>query len=331
IFVDDEAGSPFFDLLETKAKAGIDVKLIVDSFGSFWLSKKRMQSLKDAGVDARFFHERARYRGWWRMMVSRSHRKILVVDETVGFIGGVIIDRRMKEWLDIHMRVEGHIVRSLLRSFARSYMVCGGDGERVRYLLAYRFRVKKYTDDATELLTDNAGGSTSRVRKRYMEALLKARERVILFSPYYFPDRKFLQAMWRARKRGIKIDLLLPLRTDIRLATYAAYSFFSLMKAFGINVRLTTQMMHGKGMIVDDDEAIVGSSNLDPTSFYDNYEAGLHIRDKGFVTRLKKTVDGWMADAVGLDDMKWEKRGWRAKVKERFVSFLYRLWHRKRI
>ena len=124
IFLDDEAGKPFFDALEQKAKSGVDVKLVVDAIGSFWLSKKRTESLRLAGVDLQFFSERSKkYRGWWKRLISRTHRKILIVDEQIGFIGGVNVSQEMKEWLDIQVRVEGKIVNSLLRSFAKSYTI----------------------------------------------------------------------------------------------------------------------------------------------------------------------------------------------------------------
>lgn len=327
IFIDDETGKNFFDLLETKAKQGVDVKLIIDSLGSFWVSRKRIHSLEAAGVDVRFFSERKhRYRGLWSKIISRTHRKVLVIDEEVGFIGGVNIQKHMEEWLDLQIRLEGKVVHSLLRAFAKMYIICGGNKHEVRHLLKYRFRVQH---DEVDFIFDEGNKEKSRAKTKYIEALFKARERVILFSPYYFPDKQLLHAMWSARKRGIKVDLLIPFRTDMRIATYAAYTWFSFMKKIGVNVRLSKKMMHGKGVIMDDDWAMVGSSNLDPTSFRDNYEANVKISNKKFVRKIKKTVSTWLEDTLSLDDIKWEKRGWFHKLKESIALRLYRMWHRK--
>lgn len=326
-FADDEIGHSFFDILEQKAREGVDVKIIIDSLGTFWFAKPRVESLKAAGVELLFFYERKKkYRGWWKRMWSRTHRKILVVDGQIGFIGGVNVKKEMENWLDMHVRVEGKIVRSLLRSFAKMYVICGGEKEKVTHLLKYHFRVR---EDGVDFVYDDPSMSSSRVREKYTEALIKARERVILFSPYYFPDREFLKALWAARRRGVRIDLLIPFRTDLRIVTYASYFLFNLMKKFGVKVHLTKQMMHGKGMIVDDDWAMVGSSNLNHTSFYDSYEANILIKDPTFVKRVKLKLEEWMKDSDDFDSIRWDKRGIWQKVKEWIAYKLYTLWHRK--
>ncbi len=325
IFLDDEAGNPFFDLLEKKAGEGVDVKLIVDSVGSFWLSRKRTQALKKAGVDIRFFHERKnRYRGLWKKLITRTHRKVLVVDEKIGLIGGVNIRKKMKDWQDINIRISGKAVHSLLRSFAKLYIICGGDRKDVRHLLKYKFRVEH---DEIDFFFDDAHDKRSNIRKKYSEALLKARERVILFSPYYFPDKKFLYALWKARKRGVKVDLLVPFRTDIRIAQYVAYASFAVLQKLGVNIHLSDNMMHGKGVIVDDDYAMIGSSNLDQTSFYDNYEASVGLKNKRVVKKLKGTLLHWIKISKKLEDTDWVKRGRWQKFKERVILRLYNSWH----
>ena len=323
IFVDDDAGQRFFDTLIRKAKAGVTVRIIVDSFGSFGLPRKRIQQLKQAGVDLRFFNDRKhRYRSLLRRLFSRTHRKILVVDEEIGFIGGVNVRSSMKDWLDIHVRLTGNTVHSLLRAFAKTYIISGGPKKNVKQLLKYKFRV---AHDMIDFIYDDPNSKGSRARKKYTEALLKARERVILFSPYYFPDKKFLHALWRARKRGVKVDLLIPLRSDLRVGTYAAYAWFSLMHRLGVKVHLTDKMMHGKGVIVDDDWAMVGSSNIDIGSFFNNYEANVKISDREFVKKLKELVHGWTEGAKKIDPKNWEKRGRLHRAKEWIAKRVYNL------
>jgi cardiolipin synthase len=327
-FIDDDAGKPFFSALEEKAKAGVDVKVIVDSMGSSELSDDQVMTLRLAGVDIRFFQERRKeLYSWWKRLWTRTHRKILIIDEAVGFIGGVNIRNEMRDWLDIHVRLEGKTAHSLLRAFAKSYIICGGDQKSVRHLLKYRFRL---LHDRAEFIFDNPDEHRSTARTRYSEALLKARERVILFSPYYFPDKKFLYALWRARKRGVKVDLLLPLRSDIRLMTWVTYAWFSVMTKLGVDIHLTKEMMHGKGVIMDDEWAMIGSSNLEQTGFYDNYEANVRLKDKKIVKKIKDTLLGWIDSTEEFDIEKWKKRGWVQKIREKVAVFIYRIWHGKR-
>lgn len=325
MMADDETGNKFFDLLQTKAQAGVDVKLIVDYWGSLALSNRKFDQLKAAGVDVRRFEDRKRrHMIWWGLFSSRTHRKILIVDEKVGFIGGVNVRHFMRDWLDIHVRVEGKIVRSLLRSFAKSYIICGGEREQVKSLLKYKYRVMHSQFD---LVTDEPNTKKSWVKENYVRALNRARERVILFSPYYFPDREFLAALYDAKKRGVRLDLLIPLRTDLRIVTYAAFAWFALMRKMGVNVHITPHMMHGKGIIVDNDWAMIGSSNIDQTSFFYNHEANLTTKDRNFVSQLKSILEGWITDAKHVDQAWEEKRGWWRKTREKISLKLYRWWY----
>jgi len=325
IFIDDEVGRPFFDVLEQKAKTGVDVKIIVDSFGSFWLSRERVKSMRSAGVELFFFSERSKkIRGWWKRLFSRTHRKCLVVDEQIGFVGGVNIEKDSKDWFDIQLRVEGKVVHSLLRAFARSYIICGGNVDKVKHLLKYKFRVKS---DEAEMVADEPDLKNSNARNVYVEAFLKARERVILFSPYYFPDKKFILALWQARKRGVKVDLLIPFRTDVRLSTYASYVWFSFMSKLGVNIHFFNKMFHGKGVIVDDEWAMIGSSNIEKTSFYDNYEMNLKVKEKESVKKIKNIVLNWMNETIKFDKDRWAKRGMLVKFKIWLAKTFYRFWH----
>ena len=325
ILVDDEAGNKFFDLLMGKAKQGVDVKLVLDYWGSFSLSRKKLSELKKAGVEVKMFQLKGHpIRSFHQWMTRRTHRKILVVDESIGFVGGVNVQKHMADWWDIHIRLEGKVVHSLLRSFAKSYILSNGDKSKIKHLLKYKHR---YKETLTEMIYDEPHKNKSRARKKYTEALLKARERVILFSPYYFPDKKFLYALWKARKRGVKVDLLIPYRTDLKMAKYVMFTWFSLLKKQGVIVHLTDKMMHGKGVVVDDDWAMIGSSNIEQSGFYDNYEANIHLKDKEGVKKLKVILNKWMKGSKHLKDLGLEKRSFFHKVKERISLFLYKYWY----
>jgi cardiolipin synthase len=324
IFVDDSAGGNFLELLKKKAQEGIDVKLIFDYWGSFGISRKKVEDLKKSGINIKFFaHKKSFLRGARRWFMMRNHRKILIVDEKIGFIGGVNVDKKMEDWSDIHMMLRGKVVRSLLRSFAKAYIFSGGDKSCVKHLLKYTYRI---SNSKINFIYDRSDQKRSSARKKYVEAIHKARERVILFSPYYFPDTKLLKAMWDARKRGVKIDLLIPFRSDLIIAKYVAYAWFTLMHKKGVTIHLFKKMMHGKGMVVDDNLAIVGSSNLDYTSFYHSEEANVQISDMVMVKKLKRVLDRWILSSKKFDEKRWMKRGFWFKCKEWIATGMYKLW-----
>ncbi len=328
IIVDDEVGRPFFDELEKKSRGGVEVKLIIDALGSsFSIPKSRLTSLREAGIDVRFFSERThRYRGWWKSMISRTHRKILIIDERIGFIGGVNIDKRMENWLDMHAKIEGKAIRSLVRGFAKMYIICGGDKKNISRLLRYPLHVP---DESYEFIYDDADDDKSLVRRIYVDAFKKAKDRIILFTPYYFPDKAFLYALWQARRRGVRIDLLIPFRSDLRIATYAAYAWFSFMKIIGVKIHFASRMMHGKGILVDNDWAMIGSSNIEHTSFFDNYEANVKIKDKKAVEKVRHLLENWLLESHVFDYQRWKRRGWWQRSKEWVALKLYITWHKK--
>ena len=132
--------------------------------------------------------------------------------------------------------------------------------------------------------------------------------------------------MLEARKRGIYVDLLIPFRTDVKIATYTAYAGFSLMKKYGVRIHLIKKMMHGKGIIVDDEWAMLGSSNFNPLSFYHSQEANVQMRDKRMVAKLKRVISRWIKSATPFDSIQWEKRSWWHRLKERVALRLYKYW-----
>ncbi|HAT03262.1 MAG TPA: hypothetical protein DCS29_00585 [Candidatus Magasanikbacteria bacterium] len=324
ILVDEGTGLDFFELLKKKVTDGVDVKLILDYWGSFALSSKKVDELKKAGIDIRLFrHARNPFKGFHQWLTRRTHRKVLIVDERIGFVGGVNVFKASKNWKDIHIMFKGKVVRSLLRSFAKTYVMCGGEKADIRHLFQYTYRVEH---DSLDFVYDDTGRKYSRMRKKYIDALYKARERVVLFSPYYLPDKEILKAMWSARKRGVKIDMLIPLRADLVIAKYAAYAFFSLLHKRGIKIHLAKKMMHGKGIIVDGKWAMVGSSNMEPASLYHNQETNVHMSDKRLVKKITRILERWIHDAKPFDSIAWEKRGRWHKLKERIATKMYKFW-----
>ncbi len=324
ILVDDDAGNRFFDVLVKKAKEGVRIKIIIDYWGSFWLSNKKIQELRAVGIDIRMFHPGKNplfgFKDW---LMRRTHRKILIIDEKIGFVGGVNVHKSFEQWDDLVVKLQGKPVRSLLRSFAKFYIRCGGNKDEVRHMFKFRYRVRR---DTFDFVYDDIDRTKSKIKRRYLDAIYKARERVILFSPYYFPDRHFLAALWAARNRNVRVDLLIPFRTDVRLATYAAYAWFSLMTKRGVKVHLTKKMMHGKGVVVDDDLAFVGTSNLEHSSFDYNQEVNISMTDKKAVAEVKGVVEKWIEDADELDREVWGKRGKWARFKEKVAQKLYAYW-----
>lgn len=309
IFEDDLGGEyDFFRTLADKARSGVRVRIILDGFGSMNLSNSAIERLRNAGAEVLFFNR------WFR----RIHRKILIVDEEIGFLGGVNVGKAYKKWLDLTLRLTGrNIVRSLVRSFGRSYHDSGGTDPG---LLALRENSRTRRTGMWLLDHFPAVGKLM-LRPYYQEQIAGARKRIVLVTPYFIPHRWLLAALLSAQARGVKVELVIPEKTDSDFISFANHVFISSLYKSGIKFYMTKDMIHAKAILVDDRVGLVGSNNLDAMSFDHNAEAGVSFERKEMVRDLKNIIDIWQKDALPFKhDPKYE--GWYYKFMEKVVRFI---------
>lgn len=327
--IDDLAGKPFIDILCEKAKVGLDIKLIIDAVGSFNLSKEAILRLKDSGVKFLTFHHLKldfHVQNWWRRVWHRTHRKVLIIDEELVFIGGVNISEISSYWSDLHLKLSGKIVLPILSGFAQSYVRAGGGKKEVEYLL--RPKLLSGFDDLREKI-NFIFHSPIRTAKRspfktfYTQALDAAKEKFNLLTPYYVPDRQFLELVSRAKRRGVKVNIIMPWKTDIRLMQYMARMFYGISAKAGAAFYFLKKMNHGKAVSVDKTLGMVSSANLTPRSFYINQEAGVTFSREQMVEDLNHILDDWKDEAVSLTDLGFgNKRGWYGRFKDWWLNKL---------
>lgn len=327
MFVDDDAGKPFIDLLCAKAQAGLDVKIIVDGFGSYDLSKEAIVQMRNAGIKFLIFnHLRPGFSiyGWWRRVWHRTHRKVLIIDKDILFIGGVNVAQDSASWHDLHLRLTGKTVVPILFAFGRAYVRAGGDKRDVQDLLRPKLVAKISSfKEKIKLILHSPLGSTrkSPFKKFYKDALSTAKESFNLLTPYYVPDKIFLDLIAKAHARGVKINIITPWRTDERLMRYMASMFFSISAKAGAVFYFLRKMNHGKAVTVDGKLGMVGSANLTPRSFYINHEAGVVFSDKKMVEDLNKIFDELKKEAVPLSELGLNNKiGWHRRLKDWLVN-----------
>jgi len=280
IFVDDTPeAQDIIDILADKSRSGVKVKIILDAFGSKELSSSAETKLKSSGVEILFFNK----------LFRRLHRKIMIVDEKIGFVGGVNIHKSARLWDDLLVRVEGKIVYSLTRSFAKIYKSCGG---KWTYLTSYR---KKAILGRTRIWLIEHLPSIHRPRLKdyYVEAMFQAKREVIIVTPYFLPHRWFKKLLRETQERGVSINIFVPQKTDISLITKANYTYMRLLGQEGITFYILPTMNHAKLLLIDDSLALVGSQNIDSLSFDYNAEAGLYFDDPSMIKDLRIIVEKW--------------------------------------
>lgn len=336
---DDLAGKPFIELLCEKAKAGLDVKLIIDAIGSFNLSKEAIGRLKGSGVKFLTFNNlRPDFviQNWWRRVWHRTHRKVLIIDEELVFIGGVNVSQFASEWYDLHLKLSGKIARPILFGFAKSYIRAGGDKKDVEHLLHPKLTRSVILSEAKDLFLNDFKekvnfifhsplhtAKRSPFKKFHTQALDTAKENFNLLTPYYVPDRQFLALVSRAKRRGVKVNIILPWKSDIRLMQYMAAMFYGISSKAGAAFYFLKKMNHGKALSVDDNLGMVGSANLTPRSFYINQEAGVTFSHEQMVEDLNHILDDWKNEAVPFADFGFgNKRGWYGRFKDWWLNKL---------
>lgn len=326
---DDLSGKPFIDLMCEKAKAGLEVKLITDAIGSFYLSKEAAKRLKESGV--KFFNfnnlkPELFIQNWLRRVWYRTHRKVLIVDKELAFIGGVNVSDESVDWNDLHLRLTGKIVQPILSGFAKSYIRAGGATKEVEHLL----NTKNYpeTSDLKEKISFIFNAPTRFIKKSpfktfYKQALDSAKENFNLLTPYYVPDRHFLEQVSRAKKRGVNVNIILPWKTDMRIMQHMAEMFYGVSAKAGVAFHFLKRMNHGKAVSVDNKIAMVGSANLTPRSFFINSEAGVTFSHEQMIVDLNNILEEWKNEAVPLADFGFgNKRGWYGRFKDWWANKL---------
>lgn len=320
IIADDEIGHYILKTLEDRAREGVDVKILYDSFGSFFSSFYRMFNKYGRGIEN--FKIRpfslANSLTRWRFQM-RNHRKLLVVDGRVGFLGGVNISeenvpvRRKGESAihDLHCRIEGPVVGELEMSFLRDWFYAANESEENILNAALLPSVAPCGDCAIRLICSGWGQCYEGSEKVFYTAASTAEKSIWIISPYFVPDTPFLMALRMAAARGVDVRVIVPMNNNHFYVKLASRSFYESLLEDGVRIfERRGVFVHAKAMLVDSEWALVGSSNCDVRSFRLNFELDTVIRGESFIRQLKTELEGELAasDEVTLDQI-YAKKG----------------------
>jgi cardiolipin synthase A/B len=324
ILFEDKVGQELHAVLLEAARRGVQIDLLVDGFGSSDLSPEFIGALTAAGVRVRSFDPGTRVLGMRFNMLRRMHRKLLVVDGRVAFVGGInysadhLADFGPLAKQDYAVQLEGPIVQQI-RGFARSAVKpgrrfapltearSGGSGEsqgRSSTRAAGEVEALFVTRDNNEHHND--------IERHYRAAIRSARKRVIIANAYFFPGYRLLRQMRRAARRGVDVHLILQGQPDMPIVTTAARMLYEHLQRDGVKIHeYCKRPLHGKVAVVDDDWSTVGSSNLDPLSLSLNLEANVILRNAEFAAHLRERLEFLIAhECRQIEPVKAPMRWW---------------------
>lgn len=286
IFIDDLSDPyDFIEILKAKALEGLSVILVADSFGSFFLRTSTIRELKKSGVEVLFFSK------WLRT----THRKILIVDERISFLGGVNIKKNSIDWLDLQIKITGSaLAKNTLKSFAYTYKMSGGKN---KYILGKMRRNSLKTIKA-QLLEHWPNHKIFALQAYYIEKITLAQNKITFVTPYFTPPRWLVALLEGAINRNVEVEIFIPSHTDIKLANWVNRAYIKKLSSLKINFYNQNRMNHAKVLIVDNKEALIGSQNLDLLSFNRSIESGVFIKDRKLLEELNEVISVWRKNSA---------------------------------
>lgn len=320
IWQPDETGTSLRDLLIQKAQAGLKIRFLYDSVGSSRLTRHFLQPMRDAGITVAPFLPGRTFRERWSINL-RSHRKIVVVDGTIGFTGGMNIgdeylgkNPQFGYWRDTHLMMRGPTVLQLQQVFAEDWFFATGE----------KLSLADYFPDARDCGTETAqviaGGPDSDLETLHallFGAINEAELQITLATSYFVPTHPLVAALESAAQRGVRVRLLLS-GTSAHYATIlAARSYYDTLLESGVEIyEYTGGLLHSKTLTIDGRWSFVGTPNFDARSLLLNFEVGVILYDKQAADLLEEQFEQDLQSARRVPLQGWDQRPWRTVLAE---------------
>ena len=330
IFRDDKLGNEIADILMEKAKEGVTVRVLYDHVGSFSVRRKFFRRMEEAGVQSHPFF-RVSFPKFASRVNWRNHRKVVVVDNAIGYIGGMnIADRYIHGtpenagiWRDTHLRVEGPIVADMFYSFAVDWNFLKSKKDVTPIPPPILSTDPVIRNIPLQMVTSGPTDRWGNIALIFEKAILAAKKSIYIETPYFLPTDFLLKALQTAALSHVDVRILIPRRSDSRLLSVASYSFISECLESGIKVYLyNAGMLHAKNMIIDDDFVTTGSANFDFRSFEHNFEGNLLIYDNAVNRRMKDIFFQDLNSSTKVTLTAWKSRPRRLRMFESLVRLI---------
>lgn len=327
IYEDDEIGRTIEELLIKKANEGVTVRFIYDDFGSRTIRKKMVRRLREGGVKASVFHKII-FIALANRLNYRNHRKIIVVDGEVGFVGGINVSNRYINdasdpdklfWRDTHLRIDGPGVHYLQYLFLADWNFCAN--EHVEPNSSFFPKAHFMLPKGNKLVQMAASGPDSdrpTILFSLLQAIYLAQEEILITTPYFIPGESILEALIVSALSGLKVKLLVPGVSDSVFVNTAARSYYGALLKAGVEIyRYQTGFVHAKTVVTDRKMAIVGTANMDYRSFDLNFEVNAIVYDEGVATALRTIFYEDLKGAEKIDPIAWDARPWYYEIVEK--------------
>jgi cardiolipin synthase len=328
IYWDGEIGRQFAEALAERARAGVQVKVILDAVGSAPMSETLTDFMQRNGIDLEWYHPLR----WYTLsrVNHRTHRKLLVVDGEIGFTGGVGIadewlgDADSKDhWRETVIRVEGPVVTQMQFAFMDNWVKSRGE---LLTGLDYFPAVEKRGEHLAQVIKSSPSEGSSTVKLLYIVSIVSAEKSIYINNAYFVPDSDTRRALETAVRRGVDVRVIVPgEHTDVPIVRQASRWHYELLLRRGIRIfEYEPTMMHAKTMVVDGAWVTIGSSNFDDRSFRLNDEVNVNVYDEGVARQLEEHFFEDLRRCHEITLRKWFRRPIFDRVKENVADLFKR-------
>lgn len=326
IFRGDRIGTQFQQLLLKKAREGVKVRIIVDGLGSYGLNARFVKPLRDSGIEFHSFLPPL-FALYHRKVNFRNHRKILVVDGKIGFVGGINIgdeylgkDKKLGFWRDTQIQVQGDAVYFLQNTFINDWFVVSNKELDDPELYP------KHVCQGSEQVQMIASGPDSRwdaIQEMFFGAISVGKQRIYIQTPYFIPDLSIFTALKTAAVSKVDVRVIIPGVNDSKLVNLATLSYVEELMQAGVRFyQYQKGFMHAKVVIVDQMLASVGTANMDMRSLFSNFELNAVLFERSTIERLYADFEQDLKDSKEIILKEFEQRSRTQKIKEMLARML---------
>lgn len=325
IIEDDAVGRMVRDALIDKVKQGVKVRLLYDDVGCWRVAQRFFREMIKAGVEVYPFLE-VRFPIFSNKVNYRNHRKIVVIDGAIGFVGGMNLAERYVQgvswgvWRDTSCMIYGTAVHGLQTVFMMDWFFVTRQEVDAK---VYFPRLKPIGDSYVQIVTSKPVGRWRDIMQGYLWAICNAKRYLYIQTPYFMPDEQILTALQTAALSGVDVRIMLPRKSDSRVVQMCSLSFLRDLMEAGVKFYFYGKgFLHAKMMVMDDSLSTVGSANIDFRSFEHNFEVNAFFYDTKSAIRLREAFENDLLDSEFVSSKRWNQRPFWRKVEESILRML---------
>lgn len=316
IFDNDSIGKKIRDALIKKAQEKIEIKVLVDALGS-GANESFFKDLINSGGKVVFFRKFQLSFKIIHKNNHRDHRKLLVIDDKILYIGSSNITEKSINWKEINIRIQNKIGNLAKLAFLQNFAIAN------KPIIHKKIHLKLLKSEGLELIRDIPSPIQKKIRNKQIKLIKKAEKEICIENPYFLPDNKLRKALKKASKKGVKVTIVTPEKSDVRIVDILREKYYGNLYESGINFMFyRPNVLHSKLMIVDDIFFNIGSSNMDYRSSALQFEIDLFGENKIICKKIKKHFQENLKQCKPFDYYSWQKRSTFQKISEKILSII---------